>query len=446
MRRASGLSRPISNRNRRRPVRTALLVALIAALAGLATLAHPPQAPLAADNDVVLLGMTTPLTGSYSEEGLDQVRAARLALDEINAQGGVLGKRLDMLVRDSASDTLLSRLNAVDLIDRGAVMVFGEASSAAAIEAGLVCDARGVPFFGALTYSTATTLEYGRRMIFRASYDSWMAARALSGLFKARFAGKRWFFITADYTWGWTTEDSLRQVAGLLDRDKHPGVLKPLGEVDFRDALAKAEAFKADVLVLFGKDMAHCLRQALRMGLKKNMQVVVPNLTLSMAERAGPEAMHGVVGTTSWNWRVPEIFDYPRGRAFVEAFTARWRRRPSTTGAGAYTIVYEYAAAVKRVGGTNADRIVTALEGRRHRLLKDDQVWRALDHQNVQTTYVVEGNSPRVVFADPHRLDYFTILEAVPGEKTVRDEAEWKRLRIEAGLPPHLGPAPGEAP
>lgn len=395
----------------------------------------------------ILLGMSYPLTGPYSVEGLDQIRAARLAVDEINAAGGLLGRKVDLLALDSASDVLLTELNVEELISRGCVMVFGGSSSATAIVASQVCARRNVPFFGTLTYSTSTTLENGRRLTFRECGDSWMAAKALAGRLNAEFAGKRYFYITADYTWGWTAEDSLRQVTGTMDREKSPGVLTPLGAVDFSDALEAAGSFDPDVLVLslFGKDMAHALRQATDMGLKKRAQIVAPSLTLGMAERAGPQAMEGVLGATFWTWKVPYQFDFPRGKQFVEAFVGRYRRYPSTSAASAYSIVYEYVAAAKRAGGLVAEGIVKALEGRSYRLLKDEQIWRALDHQSVQSVYTVKGASVREVLADPLRLDLFTILDAMPGAQAVRSEDDWRRLRVKAGLPPFLEPFPGEA-
>jgi ABC-type branched-subunit amino acid transport system substrate-binding protein len=391
--------------------------------------------------------MTYPLTGPYSVEGLDQIRAARLAVDEINAAGGVLGRRIVLLTRDSASDVLLTELNVEELIGQGCVMIFGGSSSAAAIVASEICAKRKIPFFGTLTYSTSTTLENGRRFTFRECGDSWMAANALAGRLNAQYAGKRYFYITADYTWGWTTEESMRQVTGTTDRKKHPGVLKPLGAVDFSDALEAAGSNDPDVLVLtlFGKDMAHALRQAVDMGLKSRAQVVVPNLTLGMAERAGPKAMEGVLGATFWTWKAPYQYGYPRGKKFVEAFVGRYRRYPSTSGASAYSIVYEYVDAVKRSGSLASEGVIKALEGHKYRLLKDEQVWRALDHQSVQTVYTVQGNPISAVLADPLRLDLFTILGAMPGNEAVRSESEWKRLRVKAGLPPFLERFPGEA-
>lgn len=393
-------------------------------------------------NEPILLGINYPLTGPYSVEGLDQIRSARMAVDEINRSGGVLGRRLQLLPRDSASNTLITQLNVNELIDAGCTMIFGGSSSAVAVAAADICQQRKVPFFGTLTYSMDTTVTHGHRFSFRECSDSWMAAMLLADWLHNHFPDKRYYFITADYTWGWSTENSLRQVIGVTDTTLHPRSLTPLGQTTFREELQKAAQHQADVLalVLFGKDLAYALRQATNMGLKDRMQIVVPNLTLGMAERTGPRGMQGVVGTLPWTWKVPYLFDSPTGRAFVEAFLDRYRHYPSTSGASAYTIVHEYSNAVERAGSFEGPAVIKALEGHSFSLLKDTQTWRALDHQNVQTLYMVQGNPVETVLANSRRQDYFSIIGYKKGAELALTPEQWKTWRIEAGLPPELEP------
>ncbi len=381
----------------------------------------------------VLLGINYPQTGPYSEEGLDQSRG-----------DGIAGRRVVLVPMDSASDVLRTRLNIKQLIESGCSMIFGGSSSAVAIASANICQKYRVPFFGTLTYSTATTLESGHRMAFRECNDAWMSAMVMAPWLNEHYAGKRYFYITTNYTWGWTTEDSFRRVTDTTDPETHPRVSTPLGATDFAKALEQARAHDPDVLVLvlFGKDMAYALRQAHDMGLQRHCQVVVPNLTLGMAERAGAQAMEGVVGTLPWNWKIPYRYGYRRGIEFVQSFVSRYRRYPSTSGASAYTIVNEYKSAVERAGSLRSSEIVKALEGHTYQLLKGPQTWRALDHQSVQTVYMVRGNGQGTVLADPLRQDFLEVVGSRPGPEIVLPEAEWKRRREEAGLPPHLEPLP----
>jgi len=399
---------------------------------------------------VVKIGLNYPKTGPYSVQGLDQWRATELAVNEINGTGGILGNKVEIVWRDSKSKADLSTENVTELIDReGVKMVLGGSASSVAVASGKVCQEKGVPFFGTLTYSTATTGKEGRRHTFRECYNAWMGAKAIATYLKENFAGKKYFYITADYTWGWTTEASVRRFSNTEDKSKHKGVLTPFPgatEKDFKKALSFAKMVKPDVLVLvlFGKDMSTAVRHATAMGMKKDMQIIVPNLTLGMAEGGGPKVMEGVIGALPWTWKVPYTYNYPRGKEFVEKFAAKYGRYPSTSGASAYTILYEYKAAVERAGTFDSPAVIRALEGHEYSMLKDKQLWRDFDHQSVQTVYAVKCNPPSIVNKDKYKLDYFEILSSLPGDQAVRTREEWNAVRKAAGKPTHLEKLPGE--
>jgi branched-chain amino acid transport system substrate-binding protein len=403
-----------------------------------------------ASADVVKIGLNYPKTGPYSVQGLDQWRATELAVAEINAAGGILGKTVEIAWRDSQSKADLSTANVTELIDNeGVKMVLGGSASSVAVAAGKVCQEKGVPFFGTLTYSTATTGKEGHRHTFRECYDAWMGAKAIAAYMKENFAGKKFFYITADYTWGWTTEASVRKFSDTEDKSKHKGMTTPFPgatEQDFKKALSFAKMIKPDVLVLvlFGKDMSTAVRLATAMGLKSKIQIIVPNITLGMAEGGGPKVMEGVIGALPWCWEVPYKYNYPRGKEFVENFAAKYGRYPSTSGASAYTILYEYKGAVERSGSFDSPGVIKALENHEYTLLKDKQVWRDFDHQSVQTVYAVKCNPQAVVLKDKYKLDYFEILSSIPGEDAVCTREEWNAERKAAGKPIHLEKLPGE--
>jgi len=394
-------------------------------------------------SETVKIGLNYPETGPYSVQGLDQFRAATLAVEEINAAGGILGKQVELVVRDSKSNPEVSVQNVNDLIDNHQVkMIFGGASSGVAVAVGDVCQQKGVPFFGTLTYSTETTGSKAHRYTFRECYDSWMAAKAIAEYLTTTYAGKKYMYITADYTWGWTTEASVRKFTGTEDAYEHKGVLTPLGTEDFSKQLALAKMLKPDVLVLvlFGQDMVNAIRQATNLGLKTTCQIVVPNLTLGMAEGGGPKVMEGVIGALPWTWQVPYKYNYPRGQKFVDTYAAKYGRYPSTSGASAYTIMYEYKAAVERAASFTAPKVVAALEGHTYQLLKDAQTWRKFDHQSVQTVYAVKCKAQADVLRDKYHLDYFEIISSMPGEKAAITEAEWQQMRRQNNLALELEP------
>lgn len=394
--------------------------------------------------DDVVIGLNYPETGPYSVQGLAQKRAADMAVEEINAKGGILGKQIRMVVKDTKSNANISAENVAVMIDNeGAEMVFGGSSSAVAISGGKVAKEKDKLYFGTLTYSNATTGKDGHTHMFRECYNAWMGAKVISKYLKEHFAGKKFFYVTADYTWGWSTEESIRYFSDTTDAQTHKGAKTPFPgatEKDFKKALTFAKANKPDVLVLvlFGKDMAEAVTIATQMGLKRNMAVVVPNLTLGMAESAGPKVMEGVVGALPWSWKVPELTGSQAGMAFVKSFSDRYGSYPSTSAASAYTILYQYKEAVEEAKTFNTADVIKTLEGKSFTFLKDQQIWRGFDHQNVQTVYAVKGKPQEQVLADKYKQDYFEIIASMSGEEAARSLEEWKADRAKAGKPPYL--------
>lgn len=391
----------------------------------------------------VTLGLNFPRSGPYKEEGLAQMRGALLAIDEVNAQGGVLGRPLRLVSKDSASRPEKAVRNVDKLADEGAAMLFGGASSAVAIAAGKRARERGLLYFGTLTYSNDTTGKDGHRYLFRECNNAWMSAAVLGKHLSKTQAGKQFFYITADYTWGHTSESSLRQATATQDDQRHPGLKVPFPGArisDHQAALKQAAASDAQVLVLvlFGEDLVRAMRIVGELGLNKRMQIVAPNLTQSIVEQAGPTLMQGVLGTEPWTWRVPALENSARGQAFVSTFSERYQVYPSSSAASAYSIVWQWRDAVERARSLDSEAVIKALEGHRYQLLKDQQEWRAFDHQNAQSMYAVRVKERSEVLKDPLKQDYFEIVERLSASETLPTLEQWQAERQSAGQPRQL--------
>jgi len=408
-----------------------------------------PPASLASE-EVVKIGFNYPETGPYALQGVDQFRGAQMAIEEINGLGGILGKKIEMVKRNSESKPDVSVANVTELLDKeGVKMIFGGASSGVAVAVSELAQDKGVVFMATVTASNATTGEKGHRHTFRVCYNAWMGAKALSAYLNRHRIGKKYFYVTADYTWGWSSEESIRRFTKTLDNSSHKSVLVPFPGADekkFRWALGSAKLAKPDVLVLvlFGDDMATAIRMATEMGLKDEMAIVVPVLELGLAEKSGPEAMAGVMGTSDWNWQVPYEYDYEKGKAFVEKFVNRHKRYPCWGAATAYTNLYQYKDAVERAKTFDSPSVIKALENHEFTLLKDKARWRDFDHQLVQSVYVVRCKPEADVLKNEFRLDYFEVLSSFPGDEMVQTREEWNARRTKAGLPTHYEKLPGE--
>jgi len=388
-----------------------------------------------AKDNTVTIGLNVPLTGSYSEQGKDELKAYKLAIADINAKGGVLGKKVNFVVKDTQTNASVAADNARSLIDDdGAVMITGGSSSAVALAQGKVAKDKKVIFMAALTHSNATTgfeidpktgertEQAVNRYMFRWYNNAWMSAHALASYIMTRFGSEaKYYYITTDYTWGYSVEKSFRDV---LEKGgcKTLGVERaPLGEKDYKQYLLKAKNANPDVLVLinFGKDMINSLKQATAMGLKNTVKIVVPLIELHMAEGAGPEAMEGVICTAPWYWKLAG--KYLGSREFVDEFKGKYGTLPGNGAASAWVAIYEYTRAVERAKSFDSAKVIKALEGHDFSLLKGVEKWRSWDHQAVTSTLILEGK-PKDKVED--KKDALNIIEEIPGESIARTKKD----------------------
>lgn len=408
---------------------TRLLIVALIALSGTAALAAPP----------VKIGLIHPTTGRYAEQGYHQAQGALLAIEEINAKGGILGRQVELITNNSAADPARAVRQVRRQAKKGASMIMGGATSSVAIAAGKEAARHDTIFMGTLTYANETTGTEAHRHMFRETYNGWMTAKALSKYLNREFPGKKMFYVTADYNWGHSTEAGLRAMTRTTDDRVHPRAYVPFPKpkrTAMKAALDQAAASDAEVLVIiqFAQDMATALNIATQMGLKDRMQVVVTNLTQGMAKMAGAGAMEGVIGAVPWCWQVPYEFDYPRGQQFVESYLEHYNSYPTSPAASSYSAVYQFKDAAERAKSLDTSKLITALEGHSYTDLKDRQTWRKFDHQNVQSVYVVKGKDRNLVMENVHRFDYFDIVLSIPGEEAVRSHKEWSASRKRANL------------
>ncbi len=368
--------------------------------------------------ETILIGINVPLTGAYSVQGRDELMAYRLAIDNINNNGGILGKKLLYSVKDTRTDAAQARINAKELIHEGAVMITGGSSSAVAIAQSEECQKDRVIFMAALTHSNEVTGIDAHRHTFRWYNNAYQSSGALAhALIRQYGPNTRYSFIYADYVWGHSVLKSLKAV---IEKNGGKTVLEiptPLGAQSFIVPLFKVKEAKQDVLVLihFGRDMVNCLQQATTLGLRKKMAIVVPLMDIHMAKQLGAKIMHGVM--TSMPWYHGLSVKYEGSRRFVESFFNKYKAMPGNAAAVAWVDMYQYTDAVERAKSFDHIKVIKALEGHHFTLLLDDEYWRSWDHQGIHPTYVLIGKNPA---EQKNKWDLFKIIEAYKGEDLAR--------------------------
>jgi branched-chain amino acid transport system substrate-binding protein len=370
----------------------------------------------AVTQDEVIIGLNVPLSGPYVLQGKDQLNAYALAKEEIDANGGILGKQIRFLIADTKSDPKVAVENAKAFVEQGVDMITGGSSSGVAVAVSAFCQEQKKLFLATLTYSNDTTGKDAHRHTFRETYNAWMGASALGRYLKKRFPGKKYFYVTADYTWGWTTRDSMKRFTGS---EAASDVLIKLGTpIDsplYKAAIQKALDEKAEVLVLvlFGRDMIAGLQACAELGVKDKMQVVVPNLELNMGLGAGPQENAGILGAMPWYWEVPYRYGFQKGKTFVDRYRARYGMPPCSGGGTAYTNLMLYKWAVEQTKSFDPKNLIRVLEGHTFVSLKDQETIRPWDHQTIQSVYVVRGRDPKEM---KEAWDLYEVVESFAGE------------------------------
>lgn len=387
-------------------------------------------------NEPIKIGLNLPRTGNYKAEGLELMQGAMLAVEQINQTGGVLGRPLQLLSKNSASRSEKALRNVDYFFNHNAKMIFGGATSEEAITAGKRAKALGVPYFAVLSYANDVTGREGHRYIFRESNNDWMSAQVLGEYLSWHMPRQRYHYIISDDTWGHSMESALRLATNSQDRAKHS--FSRLNAVnanhaDYKKALSKAEKSQANILVLVlqGQNVMHAMRVVQSMLLNKKMQIIIPNLSRTLIQNLGPQTMSGVIGTQAWTWRVPAMEKSPKGLAFVNDYTQRYTEYPGSAAASAYSVVYQWADAVQRTRSLDSETLIKTLENHSYQLLKGTQQWRGFDHQNVQDIYAIRVKPRNEIMQDPLKQDYFEIIHRMQGQHAVQSFDDWQQERVE---------------
>jgi len=362
----------------------------------------------------VVFGFNVPQTGAYADEGADELRAYQLAVKHLNGEGdggllntmkplslkgnGVLGKKVEFTTGDTQTKSDAARASAKRMIEKdGAIMITGGSSSGVAIAVQSLCQEAGVIFMAGLTHSNDTTGKDKRKHGFRHFFNTEMTGAALGPVLGKEFGNDRKaYHLTADYTWGWSQEGSIKKYTEQLGWETVAAVRTPLGAGDFSQYITPVLNSGADVLVLnhYGKDMVNSLTQAVQFGLRdkvvngKQFQIVVPLFSRLMAQGAG-DAIKGIYGSTNWNWSL----DDEGSKAFVKSFGAEYGFPPSQAAHTCYVQALLYANACEMAGTFNPCGVIEALEGFKFDGMGNGPTeYRADDHQCFKDVLVVRGN------------------------------------------------------
>ncbi len=337
---------------------------------------------------------------------------AVLAVETINAAGGVLGKQLELVSRDDQGKPGEAIKIAEELFTSDeVVMISGSLFSHVGLALASYAGQKKRLYLAAEPLADALVWGKGNRYTFRLRPSTYMQAAMLAEI-AAKNPAKRWATIAPNYAYGKDAVAAFKKV--LMEKrpdvefvtEQWPGLFK----IDAGAEVQALEAAKPDAVynVTFGGDLAKFVREGALRGLFKDRLML--GLLTGEPEYLDPlkdEAPEGWV-VTGYPWY---DIEEPAHKAFVEAYQKRWDDYPRIGSIVGYNTMLSIAAAIKKAGSTETEALVEAMKGLTLDTPSGPITYREIDHQStmgawVGTTTVVDGKGKMIDWAYREGANY----------------------------------------
>jgi urea transport system substrate-binding protein len=329
-------------------------------LQGAATIGAASAAPRGFAQSTVKVGILHSMTGTIALAEASVVDAEKLAIDEINAGGGVLGKKIEAVVEDGASDWPTFAEKARKLLERDkAAAVFGCYTSASR-KAVLPVFEKGK---GLLYYPTYYEgLEQSPNILYTAQEATQSVIAAVNWLAANR--GKEFFLVGSDYIWPRTTNKIAKPTIDKAGAKVVGEDYFPLGHIEFGSVINKIKASGAKVVLstMVGGSNVAFYKQLRAAGIDPKATTI---LALAVSEEEvsgiGADNVSGVLTCMGYFQSLPNAAN----QKFVKAFKAKYgdKRVTGDTLACAYTAVYLWKMAADKAQSFDVDKVVAASSG-----------------------------------------------------------------------------------
>jgi len=314
----------------------------------------------------------------------------QLALDEINAKGGVLGgRKLEIVSRDDGATTGDATRVAEELVSReGVSFLFGSFLSNVGVAMADYANQKKILYLAAEPLTDAVTMAQGNRYTFRVRPNNFMQAGMLVD--QAKISGaKRWAIVAPNYEYG----QSAAEVFKRLLKEKIPGAeivaeqYPALGKIEAGATVSALAQAKPDGIfnVLFGADLTQFVREGNTRGLFEGKSV----LSLLTGE---PEWLLPLKDEVPEGWTVTgypwDQIAEPKHKAFVEAYRAKYNDTPRLGSLLGYMIVHMIRDTIEKAGSVDTEALIKALEDAKFDTVIGPITMRGLDNQSTMGAWV----------------------------------------------------------
>ncbi|MGH6777873.1 MAG: ABC transporter substrate-binding protein [Bradyrhizobium sp.] len=313
-------------------------------------------AAYAASNQVVI-GDIDDMSGVYADViGPGGVVAAKMAIKDFG--GSVLGHKIKLLTADHQNKPDIGAQKFREWADRdGLTMVLGGSNTGVNLAMVSVAKEKKIPIIVIGAAGASLTGKDCSPYSIHYVYDTTSLANGTAKTMIQQ-GGKTWFFLTADYAFGYQLQAAATKVVEANGGKVIGSVRVPLATSDFSSYLLQAQNSHAQVLGLAnaGGDFTNSLKAANEFGIAKTMKPAALLAFLTDIHALGLKSAQGLYLTTGWYWDMNA-----KTRAFSKRFFALTKREPTMNQAGYYSATMTYLNAVKAVGTTDSDKVMAQL-------------------------------------------------------------------------------------
>lgn len=397
-------------------------VTRLARMLGATTLALAATAPLpvmaqaqpkaALSDDLVKIGLILDMTGLYADvTGRGSATAAQMAIDDFG--GTVLGRKIELVVADHQNKADIAANKAREWFDTDRVdAILDVAASAPALAVLEVAKQKNRIVVYSGPGSERLTNDLCTPLTVHYAYDTYALANTTARAMVQR-GGKTWYFLTADYAFGHTLQESATAVVTEAGGKVLGAARHPIGASDFASYLLQAQSSKAEVIALAnaGGDSVSAIKAAHEFGLTNGNKQKLAGLLLYINDihAIGLKTAAGLVLTEAFYWDMNDAT-----RKWSRRYFDKLKKMPNMSQAGVYSSVMHYLNAVKAAG---TDESAAVMKQMKATPIKDFFATNGRireDGRMVHDMYLFEVKSPA---ESRYPWDYYKVLATVPGDQ-----------------------------
>jgi len=364
----------------------------------------------AADQAPIKIGFITDMSGLYADiDGQGGLEAIKMAVADFG--GTVLGKKIEIVSADHQNKADIAASKTREWVDQdGVTVIFGGTNSGTALATAKVAAEKKRIYINNGAGTSALTNEQCSPYTVHYTYDTIALANgSAKGMMDKGL--KTWYFLTADYAFGYALEKDATNVINasggkVLGTSKHP-----LNASDFSSYLLQAQNSKAQVLGLAnaGGDTINSVKAANEFGINKTMKIAGLLVFITDVHAIGIKNAQGLLATEAWYWDQSD-----QSRKFAGRFIEKMKRMPSMVQAGNYSSTMTYLNAVKAAGTDDSDKVMAQMRKTKINDMFTKNGYIRKDGTMVHDMYLFEVKAPSEVKSP---WDYYKLVSTLSGEK-----------------------------